>query len=101
MNINQLKEEFNFRHDFVSDDLDLLETKYPKVKFHNIPEAWIIVIDDFLKRNSFFVKSITQYFGLCCISYTKNAPDFIVDEFKKTEKLLYRADIDLHRSFLS
>jgi len=77
--LEEFNTEFIKRHDFYSEDLDLLCSKWPRTKFKDIPEAWIIPIDEMLLELSMlniFPISIQQRFGLFFVRY----PELILDE---------------------
>lgn len=65
MSLLETKNEFDHRHEFGDDDLDILSDRWPNVKFINIPSAWIWVIDEMLctLRYDNPIKEIRQEFG--------------------------------------
>jgi hypothetical protein len=99
LNLNQIKIEFDSRHDFDSPDLNILKERYPNILFKSIPDAWIYLIDKFLSNMDISqVISITQEFGFLCV-------DGILDVYqrrkiKNFEEELYCADIDLYSMFM-
>lgn len=86
--------EFNHRHDFNDSDLDVLKQKFPSVSFRNIPQAWIIVIDDLLQTIWPNVKVISQEFGELCIQWVNDPVG--LKHVAHAEKRLYMIDADLH-----
>lgn len=100
--LENFKKEFEKRHDFISHDLDLLYKKHPTVSFLNIPEAWIVPIDEMLfKLNYKKISHITisQHYGQFIVStpvaefklkYIK-----IIDE---TRRIIESIDRDLYEN---
>jgi hypothetical protein len=76
--------EFKERHDFDSEDLSLLFERHPAVKFHDIPEAWIIPIDEMLcsVRYDNPFSEVRQVDGLLVVS--------IKDGIERTELAKYK-----------
>ena len=96
INLTELSKEFQKRHDFNSEELDVLNNNFPNVQFKNIPEAWIVLLDKMLRETGTdHVKSVEQHCGLLCVSETKprELDLSIVDKY---EKRLYKIDEDLH-----
>lgn len=86
---------FKYRHDFVSEDLDLLKQKYNNIEFKNIPEAWVVILDRFLEKHNKIVKCIQQYFGHLSIVYSCDIDLNVKKDQEKTEKRLQKIDMDL------
>ena len=59
------KKEFDLRHEFQSEDLTTLKERWPNVKFVNIPEAWILILDTMLCKLRYHnpVRVIRQDYG--------------------------------------
>lgn len=98
MNLKKIAKEFNKRHDFNSDDLKVLQNNFPNIKFKNIPEAWIVLIDSMLlelKKYNYIVNNVSQYFGHLIIK-SSNTDIKFKKIVAKYEKNLYSIDIDLH-----
>lgn len=95
-NLEKLGKEFNSRHDFKSEDLDILKSNFSNITFKNIPEAWIVILDSMLRElDTRYVYSIEQHFGFICINENKNS-NLNLSVINKYEKKLYKIDIDLH-----
>lgn len=92
---------FKYRHDFISEDLNLLKQKYNNISFNNIPEAWIIILDDFLQIHADKVIEVSQHFGFLSIIYCQhtyletNLLQDILKDQRRTEKRLEKIDLDL------
>ena len=70
--LEEFNKEFIKRHDFYSEDLDLLASKWPKTQMKNIPEAWILPIDEMLLELSeikIFPYCVEQKFGIMNVRY--------------------------------
>lgn len=70
--LEDFSKEFRKRHDFYSEDLDVLFNKWDKTSFKDIPEAWILPIDEMLlelSKINIFPISIQQQFGLLFVRY--------------------------------
>lgn len=101
--IYKLYAAFLNRHDFEDSDLNLLQSKYPDVLFSNIPQAWILPIDNMLEDiysvDPEIKLSVKQMFGFLIIDEIPHNPDFL-HTFKEIinscEKLIYQLDLDLH-----
>lgn len=63
ISLEEFKREFDRRHDFESEDLQVLANNFPEVDFYNIPEAWIIPIDKMLRVIGKYVSYISQDCG--------------------------------------
>ena len=97
ISISQFSKEFNFRHDFDVDDIDILKKKYPEVKFLNIPEAWIIQVDNMMQcLKSYNVVCVQQQYGFLSVILKESTPESkqIIQYF---ENKMYQIDIDLHK----
>ncbi len=98
--INILSQEFQHRHDFDSEDLEVLRNNFPGVKIGNIPEAWIILIDKMLQKIFNHVSAIEQHFGFLVVNYIDyNEKDLynVKKVVKSFENKLYAIDKDLHQ----
>jgi hypothetical protein len=97
ISINDFNKDFIDRHDFEYDDSKFLSSKYPNIKFLNIPEAWVVVIDIFLEKmqEPFKIKIISQVMGFLSVDVGKisNADQAAL---KWLEKKLIQLDFDLH-----
>lgn len=93
---------FNQRHSFDSDDHNTLQNNFPDIKFSCIPDAWIILIDNMLRKIGSHVVEVQQFFGLFIVRL-KNIKQDTLDICNKTisfyEKRLYLIDQDLHAEF--
>ena len=72
--LEEFNKEFIKRHDFYSEDLDLLASKYNKTKLINIPEAWILPIDEMLlglSNINIFPIYVEQKFGMLFVKYNE------------------------------
>lgn len=74
--LEEFNKEFIKRHDFYSEDLDVLFSKWQnKTTFTNIPEAWILPIDTMLlelNEKNLFPKRIEQKFGQLFVMFSKD-----------------------------
>lgn len=90
--LDDFNQEFIKRHDFYSEDLDLLFNKWqPKTLFKNIPEAWILPIDTMLSelnKENFFPKEVEQIFGQLYVNFGS-----IIDTFTTDQEFTYKAII--------
>jgi len=88
MNLISYKETFDFRHDFDSEDLDTLRERWPSITFHNIPDAWILLIDEMLcaMRYSLRIAEIRQKLS--------NSHQQLLAAF---EAAIYKIDADISR----
>lgn len=87
---------FNERHDFETEDVKLLYSKFEDIKFSNIPEAWVILLDKFLENNFVYVKSVSQLYGLLHIDFISSKSKKLETDTLRLEKRLYMIDKDLH-----
>lgn len=96
ISLTEFNEIFKQRHDFLSEDLKVLENNFPHIKFNNIPEAWICEIDSYLNKiDSSGVKSLNQTMGFLhidCKKITKQDCKVL----KSLEKKIYKLDVDIH-----
>lgn len=105
MNIlDYFNDEFIKRHDFCSEDLKTLFSKWDAVKFKNIPEAWIIIIDNMLlkfKEYNMIPKCIEQSFGQLIVfwNFKDNISQIQEDIIKSTSEELKLIDEDLYLYF--
>lgn len=92
----EFSEIFRRRHDFSSEDIKILESNFPHIKFKDIPDDWICEIDSHLQKiDSSGIRFIYQTMGFLHIDCQKiSKRDCKV--LKSLEKKLYKADIDLH-----
>lgn len=93
---------FHERHNFDDEDLQLLKERWPTVEFENIPNAWIIPIDEMLFRlryNNPIIK-ITQYYGQPVI-YHSELNDKQRRIIKRAEQDLKQIDEDLNMEFVN
>lgn len=105
--LEQFKEEFIKRHDFYSDELNVLFSKWQgKTTFRDIPEAWIIPIDTMLcelNEQNFFPIEVEQIFGQLYVNFGSKAEGFTDDQevvykliINKTVKQIKLIDEDLY-----
>lgn len=109
--LEEFNTEFIKRHDFYSAELDVLFGKWEsKVKLKNIPEAWIIPIDDMLlelEKINVFPDNIEQDFGQLLVLFKLNMLDSFSDKqisefnqiFKETLEKIKSIDEDLYLYF--
>ena len=96
ISISDFSKEFNYRHNFNAEDIGILQQKYPNIKFVNIPEAWIICVDNMLQcLKEYNIRCIQQYYGFLSVigDYSSEAKEII----KFFEGKMYQADADLHK----
>lgn len=97
MLLSQIKKEFDYRHDFESDDLDLLNNRFPTICFLNIPVDWICLIDNLLTNISSLdrIKEVRQEFGQLIIinNYSLTETDRNLIEYYS--KKITNSDMDL------
>lgn len=97
-----MKKEFNLRHNFDSEDIDILKERHPSVRFIDIPEAWIITIDEMLSsmRYATPVKEVRQFQGLLITILKNGLKSKNIEKYRivinKKEQELYSIDMDLH-----
>lgn len=100
ISISQLRNDFNLRHDFESEDIDVLRKKFKAVSIQNIPEAWVVIVDSMLTEISCVTKGVTQQYGFMCVLLYKTFEEDVYAGIKKTiesyEEMLYLIDEDLH-----
>lgn len=95
--LTNIKIEFDGRHDFEDDDLNILFERWPNIKFENIPVSWIVPVDEMLchMRLNNPVKEVRQHFGQLIV-----ITDVLTDKQKKivkaTENKIYSIDKDLY-----
>lgn len=97
LNTNDFQ-EFKQRHSFNSEDLQVLKKNFPKIVFEDIPDAWIVLLDELLFAIDYKkISRITQMFGLLIVCNDKLSEQ---DQIKisKTEKQLRYIDYDLFKS---
>lgn len=94
----KLKKDFDERHDFCDDDIEVLKGRWPEVSFHNIPAAWIIPIDQMLCRMRYHnqIKEIRQDFGQFIVIHNKLRPNH-EKILKRAEQEIYEIDVDLQK----
>jgi hypothetical protein len=103
LSIPVFSKEFEHRHDFDSEDIAVLESKYPDIRFERIPEAWIIVLDQMIRQicrlDPTALVAVRQDFGFLSVSCRvgHQYPEIIRELVSLAEKRLYLIDIDLHR----
>ena len=99
VSIHTLAKEFYYRHDFGSEDVGVLRDKYPHTQFHNIPEAWIVVIDDMMMELVQFSYPtwVQQHFGFLSVQFDSPPTENLREVIKLAERRLYRIDMDLHK----
>jgi hypothetical protein len=100
VSIHGLAKEFYYRHDFGSDDVGILRGKFPNTQFHNIPEAWIVVIDDMMNELVQFSQPtwVQQHFGFLSVQFKSPPTEDLREVIKLAERRLYRIDADLHKN---
>lgn len=86
---------FKQRHSFNSEDQQVLKKNFPKIIFEDIPDAWIILLDELLFAiDNTKISRITQMFGLLIVSSEKLS-EKDQSRISKTEKQLRSIDCDL------
>lgn len=100
MNHEQFAEEFRKRHTFGGEDVGVLKNKFQHISFHNIPDAWILGIDEFLSRiNPKLVSTLRQACGFFYISVSDlELDDSFWEQVEIVERRLYDLDKDLHEA---
>ena len=95
--------EFSNRHSFGGEDVGVLKDKFPNISFHNIPDAWVLGIDEFLSRvNIEVITSIRQACGFFHVSVLEGKTgDIFWDQVERIERKLYDLDKDLHKTLSS
>lgn len=101
--VYQFYNQFLLRHDFISDDLTILNDKYSYVKFYNIPEAWIITIDEMVEDILMVGQNpsikVSQKMGFLDVEFVSSGSKKLIDYsfiIKAAERELYLLDADLH-----
>lgn len=98
-NWSSLKLQFDERHDFESEDFSNLKKRFPHCKFTNVPEAWIIIIDEMLcsMREPGTIREIRQEYGQLIIEFRDgfNLPDNR-KHIEEAESKIYRLDKDIN-----
>ena len=86
---------FKQRHSFDSEDQQVLKNNFPKIVFEDIPDAWIILLDELLATiDNKKISRIDQMFGLLIVSsYNLSKSD--QSKIAQTEKQLIEIDCDL------
>jgi len=99
MNLISYKETFDFRHDFDSEDLDTLRERWPSITFHNIPDAWILLIDEMLcaMRYSLRIAEIRQEFGQLIVLPNGKLSNSHQQLLAAFEAAIYKIDADISR----
>ena len=91
--LEEFNSEFIKRHDFYSTDLDILVNKWQnKVKLKNIPEAWIIPIDNMLielDKINMIPDCIEQDFGQLLTLFNFDILDTYTEEQNNTFNTVY------------
>lgn len=91
MNLIAYKKEFDYRHDWDADELNILQSKWPTIKFKNIPQAWIFAIDKILSTNNILdIKEIRQDYGQVIVLPHNNYIE------NKLENIIKKIDMDLN-----
>jgi hypothetical protein len=86
---------FKQRHSFDSEDQQVLKKNFPKIVFEDIPDAWIILLDELLLAiDKTKISRITQMFGLLIV-YSEKLSEKDQSRILKTEKQLRNIDCDL------
>ncbi len=100
ISISQLKNDFNLRHDFNSEEIVILKSKFPNVTIENIPESWVVLVDKMLSKISGVTRGVTQQYGFLCVLLDKTLNEDDYPSIKKIiesyERRLYLIDQDLH-----
>lgn len=100
MDTEQFAKEFRKRHSFGGEDVGVLKSKFPHISFHNIPDAWVLGVDEFLTRvDPKAVAAIRQACGFFYVSvFDLKLGDAFWDQVEIIERKLYGLDKDLHKS---
>lgn len=66
ISVPEFDQEFSARHEFVFEDSNFLRAAYPSIRFSDIPEAWVCLIDTYLRKmqDPTSIRSISQVYGL-------------------------------------
>jgi len=98
ISMKQFHDQFIQRHEFEFEDSDFLSSKYNKILFQNIPQAWVCCIDNYLCNiNTGNINSISQILGFPIIDCKNNISDSDFNVLKKLENKLQLIDIDLYK----
>jgi hypothetical protein len=93
--------EFKARHSFDGDDVTVLRENFPEVTFTDIPDAWVLGLDELLSRiPPAEVLNISQRNGFLFVSIRDGEwanSDILWDEIEKAESKIYDLDSDLHK----
>jgi len=101
--IAEMRKEFERRHDFESTELDVLRERFANTFFGDIPEAWIVPIDETLTRlysDPFRVRAVDQRYGFLVVTF-RDGREVSAEHrkiVKTLEQRLYDIDRDLHDS---
>ena len=100
MTTEEFANEFQKRHSFGGDDVGVLKNKYPNISFHNIPDAWVLGIDEFLDRVCIrSIAAIRQACGFFHVSVVEESlGDGFWDQVEIAERKLYGLDRDIHEA---
>ena len=97
-----MKKEIDSRQDLSSEDVDVQRERHPSVRFINIPDAWIIGIDEMLSsmRYGMPLKEVRQFEGMLITVFRDDLEMKNLDRYRtvinKKEQELYSIDMDLH-----
>ncbi len=91
-----IKKAFDERHDYSSEDLSVLQERWPEVKFVNIPDAWILILDTMLCRLRYDnpVREIRQEYGQLVVLH-KPLRKRQKEVIQQAERQIYAVDADL------
>ncbi len=100
MTPEQFAADFRERHSFSGEDVGILKNKFQHISFHNIPDAWVLGIDEFLSRiNPKLITTLRQACGFFYISVSDlDLGDDFWDQVERIERKLYALDRDLHEA---
>ena len=99
MSLLALKKEFDKRHEFDTEDVKYLYKRYPKIKFSNIPLAWVINIDDLLcDLPHSIISEIRQDFGQPIFIFKDDLSKY-KSKIDECERRLLSIDKDLHKLY--
>jgi len=96
--LKHVKKEFNHRHNFEDEDIEILKERWVNVEFESIPVAWIILIDEMLTylRYNNPISKIKQDFGQLIIQTNKKPTEKQSAVIKLTEEKIRSIDEDLY-----
>lgn len=99
--IVSFEKEFILRHDFEYDDSIVLKNKYKTICFSNIPESWVIPIDNFLSNiDNIYVNKVSQVYGMLVVDfYHYKFNSIYKDKIDLLNKRIKRLDIDLYNKY--